>query len=463
MKQSIQSTMENLNKTKKTAQNCPYRPQFHFLAPANWMNDPNGTIFINGEYHLFYQHNPYQNKWGSIHWGHAKSRDLIHWEHLPIALVPSKDLGEKHCFSGCCVNDKGIPKIIYTKIGSLKDIFHGAEQWLAIGDEQLLEWEKYSKNPIIDDSIHGDIKVRQWRDPYVWKENNLWYCVLGGHLRWKHKGIVLLYRSKDLVHWEFVNILYHGVKSQGWNFECPNFFRLGEKHILIVSPHNKVLYGVGAYENFKFKPDYWHNLDHSKLFYATNTLFDQEGRMVVFGWIKATPKYSSSWSGCISLPRVLNVDERDILQMEPLPELNILREDSRHVENLIINNRSEKLIEGFKSSNLEIKLKFSCVEGADFGITLKDGSTNFFLGYNCKKKQIYSNQHKGKVLEGNNTGKFHIFLDNSIAEFFFNKTDCITSHFPRKKTNPFQIYLFSKNGQVVIKSLDLWKIKSIWN
>ena len=104
------------------------------------MNDPNGTIFVRDEYHLFYQLNPYRAKWGQIHWGHARSRDLVHWEHLPVALAPAEHLGEKYCFSGCCVDVEGQPVIFYTSIGGRLGVFsakRSAEQWMATGDETL--------------------------------------------------------------------------------------------------------------------------------------------------------------------------------------------------------------------------------------------------------------------------------------------------------------------------------------
>lgn len=104
--------MESVEKARPKAEQDPYRPEYHFLPPAQWMNDPNGTIFYKGEFHVFYQHNPYGTSWGHMHWGHAKSKDLVHWEHLPIALAPSKEKGEKHCFSGCCIINGGTPTII---------------------------------------------------------------------------------------------------------------------------------------------------------------------------------------------------------------------------------------------------------------------------------------------------------------------------------------------------------------
>src|SRR5439155_17724157 len=126
--------------------NHPARPTFHFLGPANWMNDPNGPIFYGGYYHMFYQHNPYGDKWGHMHWGHARSKDLVHWEHLPIALWPSKTQGEEHCFSGCAaLNANGEPMIFYTSIGHPKP-----ECWIALPeDKDLLRWKKFDGNPVL--------------------------------------------------------------------------------------------------------------------------------------------------------------------------------------------------------------------------------------------------------------------------------------------------------------------------
>jgi beta-fructofuranosidase len=120
----------------------PTRPVYHFRPPAYWMNDPNGPIYHKGYYHMFYQHNPYGDQWGNMHWGHARSRDLVRWEHLPIALWPSKEVGEEHVFSGCAlINNQGQPMIFYTSIAQGKSAGEYAEQWAAIGDDSLIHWQ----------------------------------------------------------------------------------------------------------------------------------------------------------------------------------------------------------------------------------------------------------------------------------------------------------------------------------
>ncbi len=142
------------------AEDCPLRPKYHFIAPANWMNDPNGPIYYKGEYHIFYQFNPYGAQWGNVHWGHAKSEDLVQWEHLPVALIPSVDKGETHCFSGSCIVIDNTPTILYTSIGPSKPPATEPEQWIATSSDDMVTWQKYENNPVLTQEIHKKLDVR---------------------------------------------------------------------------------------------------------------------------------------------------------------------------------------------------------------------------------------------------------------------------------------------------------------
>src|SRR5581483_6837180 len=152
----------------------PARPVYHFHPPANWNNDPNGTIYYRGRHHLFYQFNPYGSVWGHMHWGHARSRDLVNWDHLPIALGPSEEKGEKHIYSGAAIlAADGKPRLIYTSIGD-----RDPEQWLASPlDDDLLMWKKSDRNPILTTAAHGKLKVEDWRDPFMFKQGGRTYMV----------------------------------------------------------------------------------------------------------------------------------------------------------------------------------------------------------------------------------------------------------------------------------------------
>ena len=165
------------------AQADPAHPIFHVTAPAQWINDPNGPIFYKGSYHLFYQLDPFSDKGGVKYWGHARSRDLAKWEHLPIAIAPSGDKGEESIWSGCCtINGRGQPMIFYTSIAPGKSAFDHAEQWAATSDDSLIHWKKSPANPVLSEELHGGIKVYDWRDPFIFREGKKTFLVAGGHL-----------------------------------------------------------------------------------------------------------------------------------------------------------------------------------------------------------------------------------------------------------------------------------------
>ena len=469
--QTIKQAMESLKEGIPIAEKCPHRPEFHFLAPAYWMNDPNGPIYYKGEYHMFYQHNPNSEKHNNIYWGHAKSKDLVHWEHLPVALAPNDD--EFGCWSGCCVNNDGIPTIFYTSVGPNKMPESGAEQWLATSHDDMITWDKHLNNPIMTLDLHESLDVRDWRDPYVWKEDNNWYIVLGGHVyearerkrRKFQRGIVLLYKSSDLREWQFLYPLCRGEIKQGRNWECPNFFPLGEKHALIVSPHKEVIYNIGSFKNHIFKPSEWKILDHGRGFYAPNTMFDENGRLILWGWIMGGG--TGGWNGCHSLPRILSLGSDGNLRIEPASELKMLRESNVHLENLIIGPDSKDILGNFSDMRLEIIAKFELINAESFGFKLfqsADKQIEERIEFDTTDYFLRVGKEKGKLssLKGEKQLSFHIFIDKSVVEIFINNRECLTNRiYPETENcNGFDIYAI--NGEVRLKSLDLWTLKSIW-
>src|ERR1051325_4638830 len=152
----------------------PHRPRYHFLPPSNWMNDPNGLIQWRGRYHMFYQYNPYAAVWGNISWGHAVSDDLVHWEDLPVALTPDADgVDANGCYSGIAVDNNGVPTIVYTGVRGPNEL-----ACIATGDDELISWQKYPGNPVIQSTPPG-IDLVAYRDHSVWREDGMWYQVVG--------------------------------------------------------------------------------------------------------------------------------------------------------------------------------------------------------------------------------------------------------------------------------------------
>jgi beta-fructofuranosidase len=298
----VKKAMESVTAAIAHAESDPNRPIYHFHPPANWNNDPNGTIFYKGWHHLFYQLNPYGATWGHMHWGHARSRDLVNWEHLPIALGPSVEKGEEHVFSGGAISGPdGRPRLFYTSIGK-----RDPEQWMAApADDDLMVWEKYARNPVVSLKNHGSLKVDEWRDPFLFREAGRTYMVCGGNLNSKRGGggAVQLYESggPNLIEWRHRGVVFEYRDRRVWNIECPNLFKLGSKWVLLISPENPCEYFVGSLDlaHGKFTPDTHGVLDPGRS-YASNISYDDRGRTLLWLWGRTDSDPAKGWQCCMT-------------------------------------------------------------------------------------------------------------------------------------------------------------------
>ncbi|MBQ2953974.1 MAG: glycoside hydrolase family 32 protein [Clostridia bacterium] len=310
------------------------KPAWHYRPEKNWINDPNGLVHHKGWYHMFYQYNPGGDQWGDIHWGHARSRDLLAWETLPVALAPDHGKGELHCFSGgCCKDENGVPHFFYTSVGAAedgRDCVHGAQQWFAeAAVDDLLHLVQTDEGALTDD-IHGGspagsgMHVRDWRDPCVLRHEGQYLMVLGGCVQ--ERGCVLLYTSPDMRTWTYRHILAQSDKEDGVPWECPNLFRVDGKFGLIYSPCSAVRVKLGTLDaELVFHEDADELLEPERNgFYAPQVFTDEGGRVIVIGWMpEADNVPHKGWSGVMSLPRVLRLTE-DGLTMTPVPGAELL-------------------------------------------------------------------------------------------------------------------------------------------
>ena len=299
------------------------KPKLHFTAPYHWINDPNGLIYYKGNYHIFYQHFPYDNKWGTMHWGHAITKDFVNFEHLPIALYPSKDFDRNGCFSGSAIEIDGQLYLYYTAIKYAKenpsnvhnqysdDDLRASQALVVSSDGIHFDNVKNKKQiiPMIQEAYLGD--YRHTRDPKVWKHGDYFYLVCGS--KKNNLASALLYRSKDLKNWEFFNVLAESRGEFGYMWECPDFYEIGDKHVLMFSPmginERTSVYLVGDmnYDTGKFTYTNVGQIDYGFDYYAPQSFLDSKGRRIIVGWANAWdwmpwwkdwgPSFKEGWCG----------------------------------------------------------------------------------------------------------------------------------------------------------------------
>jgi sucrose-6-phosphate hydrolase SacC (GH32 family) len=440
------------------------RPRYHFLPAANWMNDPNGPLHHDGWYHLFFQHNPYGDRWDRMHWGHARSRDLVRWERLPIALWPSRELGEEHCFSGCAALDaKGRPMLLYTSIGHEEP-----ECWAAVPeDDELLRWRKHPANPLLRESS-ASAKLFEWRDPFFFRHQGHAYLVHGGNLNASKGGqaVVTLHRAEDgdLTRWSFAGILFTHPDPTVGNIECPNFFPLGDKWVLIVSPHRECDWFTGTFDaaTGKFTAERRGKVDHSRSYYAPNGLEDPAGRRVLWGWVRDF-KEGKGWNGCLTLPRVLALGKDGALLQEPIPALKALRGKRLTHPPFMLESavRAVKEDHGDRTETraiIEPRGAKRC--GFRVGGT-GEGAKVVTIAYQEGMLEVAGVRAPLPLAEGEKLD-LRAFIDESVLEVYVNDgRECVTRVIDLGEGD-VAITAFAEDGRADFHELDLWELDGIW-
>jgi len=466
-----------------------HRPLYHFRPLANWMNDPNGLMQYRGRYHMFYQHYPYAAHWGTMYWGHAVSDDLVHWRHLPIALKPTREGADRDgCWSGCAVIDNGLPILVYTGV-------HPQAQCLAFPDDpndpDLVGWHAYADNPVLTQPEGLGLLPGDFRDPYVWREQGEWRMVLGSGVQGVG-GVVLLYRSPDLRHWELIGPLVQGDRAQceplktGAMWECPNFFPLGDRWVLIVSAMDKAdpsvrytVYFSGVYENNVFKPGPPRLLDYGgRLFYAPQTFLDEAGRRLMFGWLvedrSIDAQVAAGWAGVMSLPRVLALRADGTLSISPAPEVRTLRSAHRHWEDLRVTPGRSGWLERVQGDALEIQVEFAAGAYGEFGLVVRcspDGQEQTLVSYNAETGQLSIDTRRSSLsdqvghtvwrgelnLAPDEPLRLDLFLDRSVIELYANDRASISCRvYPTLPTSR-GIDVWATEA-VTVHTVDVWKM-----
>ena len=468
---AVTAAMVSVAAGERKSARDPQRPIYHFRAPGNWMNDPNGPLYHGGYYHIYYQHNPFGDAWGHMHWGHARSRDLVTWKHLPIALWPSKEHREDHVFSGCMTtNASGGLMAFYTSIGRGKSASESAQQWAAIGDTEGNTFEKHPANPVLAEALHGATKVYDWRDPFIFHEGGKTYMVCGGNLNQARGGqaVVLLYEATSgaLTQWSYRGILFTHPDPAVKNIECPNFIKLAGQWVLIISPHGLVEYFIGDFDAAagRFTTRNRGLMDVSRNYYAPNGLEDPKGRRILWGWINGFPE-GRGWNGCLTLPRILTIGSDGLLRQEPAPELAGLRGQAFKLENVSLRDATNYL-ENIRGDSLELRAEFERVSAKRFGLSLRgsaDGRRAVRITVDSRGADVAGARMDWAGGDGSGPGlvSLQVFLDRTVLEAYLNGR-CAT-RIISPEPRDLEVGLFSDGGEVRVRSLEAWPMRSIWS
>lgn len=419
---------------KKKDINPRYRPSYHLAPPVGWMNDPNGFSYHNGEFHLFYQYYPYDTVWGPMHWGHSSSPDLVNWKELPTALLPETE----QCFSGSAVTENSTMILIYTgRRNASVEPFFNESQYLAYSTDGV-EFQKDNNNPVLTESQNG---APDFRDPKVWKYGGDFYVVIGTKNS-DNRGQVLLYKSKDLKNWEYLTVLDESTGGLGYMWECPDFFELNGKFVLLMSPQgmqsqgdrykntfqNGYIIGNFNYTTNKFEREVeFQEIDYGHDFYAATTTEVNGTRYIVAWhsmWEVSHPEAVDGWVGQMTLPRKLSISNNRIL-MTPVETVVNLRNGVAVDGNIGTNEVREfgKAVELFIDSDLNQTVNL-LLEG-------RDGGGNVRLRWNPTDRKVVLDRDSGDVRQVEwspiNSHTWRVFLDASSIELFCGEGEVVFS------------------------------------
>jgi len=486
-----------------------YRPQYQFSPESNWMNDPNGMVYYEGEYHLFYQYHPHSTEWGPMHWGHAISKDLIYWEHLPIALKPDHN---GFIFSGSVVVDWQDSTGFFLGKSGLVAIFTHSDmhmeddesnlctdqvrqrQSLAYSKDKGRTWTMYEGNPVL-----VELDIIDFRDPKVFwhAPDHRWVMVVaaGNHVR--------LYASENLKEWTFLSEfgLHEGSHNGVW--ECPDLFQLPvdgisnqTKWVLLISigddptypEGSRTQYFVGHFDGESFINDHspettiW--LDHGRDNYAGVTWSDApEGNRILIGWMSnwkyANVLPTSSWRSAMTLPRVLSLRcEKDGIRLLQTPV-----ENGKHLRDLLKqwNNvtiiPNDNLLSAVQGELLEIEAEIVLDSATEFGFKLRTSDQQeTIVGYDVHKQELFVDRtksgrsdfhpkfrcrHSAILSPINQSIRLRIFVDWSSIEVFANDGRIVMTDLIYPDPSSRGLAFYSLNGSIIFRSLKIYKLKSI--
>ncbi len=439
----------------------PLRGQFHFSPQRGWNNDPNGCVYYNGEYHLFFQHNPYGWGWGNMHWGHAVSRDLVHWKELGDVLLPD-DMGPM--FSGSAVVDwentsgfgrDGRPPLVlfYTAAGN------PAVQCLAYSTDGRT-FTKYDGNPVVPQVTGGN------RDPkVVWHApTRRWVMTL--YVEWKGRHTVHFFTSPNLRDWTLASVVNGDAPGGGFLFECPDFFELPvdgdasrRKWVLLGADSRQA---IGSFDGTRFLPDATRLPGHrGRDFYAAQSFSDvPDGRRILIGWWR-TETRGMPFNQSMSLPLELGLTQTDDgprLTFAPVRELEALRTRTHRFGPMTVRSGDRNPLDAVEAELVEVRVEFEPRDAASVVFNIRD----IMVEYDVAKQELSVAGHRAPAPLRGGRQRLAVYCDRTGAEVFASDGLCyVPMPFNTKPANR-KLFLETRGGAAEVVVLEVHVLRSAW-
>ncbi|MHC4477555.1 MAG: GH32 C-terminal domain-containing protein [Planctomycetota bacterium] len=468
-------------------------PRYHICIPPDELNtgpyDTNGCIYWKGRYHVMYIFQDPTRPYRGHSYGHVSSTDLVNWTYHPTVLgAEPGDLG-KGIFSGnAFVNRDGVPML------SWNDIKVGMSIATA-QDDDLIKWKKHPNNPVIPRQKKGIPNYVYIGDPHTWLEGDMYYSAISGIRLANNEHVLFLYRSKNLINWEPRHPFYEGDPSlavPGEDIACPDFFKLGDKHVLLGISHPV---GARCYiGRFDKKKEKFFPERHIRMnwpggnFFAPDSLEDDQGRRIFWTWItdarQITPE-RTTLPGFHSLPRVMLLDKDGTLLIKPVKELKSLRRNHRTLSDVKLAADSETTLPGISGDCLELTVEIEPGSARQVGVAIRcspDGAEQTTIYYDAASKSLKMDMSQSTLrddvaykrytlgpdksipnvvdapfeLKKGETLKLRVFLDKPMLEVFANDRQAIGQQvFPSRKDS-LLVKVFAKGAPATVRRVDTW-------
>ncbi|XP_076274634.1 sucrose-6-phosphate hydrolase-like isoform X1 [Rhynchophorus ferrugineus] len=452
-------------------------PVYHVAPPQGWMNDPNGLSYFDGYYHAFYQHYPYAPEWGLMHWGHARSKNMLNWEHLPIALTPSLPEDIDGIFSGSGVVNEGNLTLMYTGVSG--NSTH-QEQCLAYSSDGV----NFTKEGVVLKKGGND---ENFRDPKLWWQDDSWFVVIGSKTD-DNRGEVLLYRSPDLKDWSYEGVLASADDKLGYMWECPDFFTLNNKQILLINPQGveqdgydyqnlyQTGYFVGSWApggNYTVEEGF-KEIDHGHDFYASQTFFAPDGRRILIGWLamweSEFPERADGWAAMLTLPRELTLSESNVIEVRPIREVQEYREEiSSNSEPITISGGAPYgLLADAKANEVTVRFDTASTTAKTYGLFFGNEAGSLNISVNVDLGRLFVTRYypnyniteseRSVAVDLSGPLNLDVFLDSSSIEIFVNDGAGVLSSRIYPVDGQRDLVAYQTDGVAVLSQYSVWNL-----